>query len=286
MKNIFLAAFMILSAVNVFPFKWPVKDPVLVASFGENIHGSFSKGIELQSPDDEVRSISSGEIVFYHDRADGEGLPSPLGNYTVIRHDRGIYSLYSHLSDVYTDDFTVSEGSAVGTIGATGVSSGKVLFLMILDSEFEQFINPLLSLPPLADTVRPHIGKISFSKEGSGTESEPDTVLEKGRYVIRAEIKDFSVNPGYYCPVAPYSINLYINGENKKSIRFESLQVGSGKIVLSNSGGMGCGDIYDSRWVYNIGTFDFSPGDTRIEISVKDFEGNETSRIVSLKIAE
>ncbi len=286
MRNIFFAVFILFCAVDVFSFKWPVKDPVLVTSFGENMRGSFSKGIELQSPDDEVRSISSGEIVFYHKRSDGEGLPSPLGNYTVIRHDRGIYSLYSHLEDVFTDNRTVSEDSVVGTIGATGVSSGKVLFLVILDSEFEQFINPLLSLPPLADTVKPQIGKISFLKNGTDIEASSDTVLEKGRYVIRAEIKDFSMNPGYYCPIAPYSINLYINGENKKSIRFESLQVGSGKVVLSNSGGMGCSDIYSSRWLYNIGTFDLSPGDSRIEISVKDFEGNETSRIVSLKISE
>ncbi len=290
MKKTFFTLFLSISVFSGFAFQWPVSDPVLVTSFGESRFGDFSKGIELQSGSEDVYPIDQGEVVFYRSGETGGEIPSPLGNFAVIQHERGIYSIYAHLDKVYVPDYKFTEKNRLGTIGSTGLSTGKSLFLILLDGEFEQYINPLLSLPPMLDLKKPRIGPVYFiaeNKQGNQkNEAKGDLTLKSGVYSIQVEIKDFNDNAGNYSPTAPFSISLYLNGENRKNIKFESLKLETGNMVLQNSGESTYDTLYSSPWVYKIGNFDLSPGDTRIELAVKDFEGNETSRILKITVVE
>ncbi len=278
MVKLFLS-FLILFFVplSLFSFQWPVTDPVLIAAFAEDAKGAFLEGIDLSGSNKTVKPISQGEMVFFHS---GNGrqsdLPSPLGNLVVLQHRRGVYSFYAHLGTIKGNDrhFYFSEKDPLGTTGSSGMSQGESLFLALLDGEFKQFVNPLLSLPPLQDTIRPKIGNLFLLTPHSRQKVVKGTVVRSGTYTMAVEVRDFSNNAAFYCPLPPYSIDLYVNGERKKSITFEFLTLKKNKRVLQNTL-ITYSDLYKGPWLFSVGSFELSPGDTRIELSVKDFEGNE-----------
>ena len=45
-------------------------------------------------------------------------------------------------------------------------------------------------------------------------------------------------------------------------------------------------ELYRDDWEFFLGNFELNPGDVMIEISVKDFAGNEGVKIFPLKIME
>lgn len=275
-------------ASYIFPYQWPVENPGLITSFAENRNGRFSRGIEIVSPSVVVKPVSSGEVVFFHkNRTKISSLPSPLGNFVILQHDRGIFSFYGHLKELSVDSLTgtVSRKDSIGTLGASGESKGGILFFALLDSEFNQFVNPLLSLPSLRDTIKPDIGDLFFRGTDGQEKLQRGNVYKSGTYEIIAEIKDFTDNVGFYSPLAPYSIDLYINGELKKSRKFESLKIKDNNCVLQNLS-LPFRKVYAGKWLYNLGKIIISPGSVQLELSVKDFEGNEAVRVIKLKIAE
>ncbi len=283
-----LLVFSFCLAGSLFSFQWPVEDPVLVETFAESSNDTFSEGINLLSPHNTVKPVSRGEIVFYQrEKARQSDVPSPLGNLVVLQHTRGIYSFYAHLGKIAVNNknFVLTKRDVLGTMGTSGMSRGKSLYLVLLDGDFKQFVNPLLSLPQLIDTAKPEIGNLYLFTPRSTEIVKKRKTIPSGVYTLAVEARDFSNNVNFYCPVAPYSIDFYVNGELKKSIKFEFLTVKNNKKVLQNSLGTYSG-VYERPWLYTIGSLDISPGDSRIEISVKDFEGNETVKTFSIKSKE
>ena len=57
-------------------------------------------------------------------------------------------------------------------------------------------------------------------------------------------------------------------------------------MVLQELEGISHNELYRADWEYYLGNFELNPGDVMIEISVKDFAGNEGVKIFSLKITE
>lgn len=55
----------------------------------------------------------------------GDGWNGGYGNYVVITHERGIQTLYAHMSDIrVTQGQKISKGQRVGSMGSTGQSTG------------------------------------------------------------------------------------------------------------------------------------------------------------------
>ena len=285
-QQVFLLLFFVPGLL--FSFQWPVKDPVLLATFAEDSNHAFSEGVSIEGSGKTVKPISSGEVVFYHKENNRQGdIPAPLGNLIVLQHRRGIYSFYAHLENIKVDDsrFLVTENTSLGSIGSSGMSRGQALFFALLDGEFEQFVNPLLSLPSIQDTERPEIGSLFLSTAHTQEKVIKGKTLIPGTYTAAVEIRDFSNNVSFYCPLAPYSIDLYVNGELKKSIKFEFITLKAGRRVLQNTH-LTFSDLYKGSWLFSVGSLDLLPGDTRIELSVKDFEGNETTKTFRIKSVE
>ena len=57
-------------------------------------------------------------------------------------------------------------------------------------------------------------------------------------------------------------------------------------MILQYLKGISHDELYRSEWEFYLGEFELSPGDVMIEISVKDFAGNEGVKIFPLKITE
>lgn len=274
---------------NIYGFQWPVSDVVIISNFGESKFGEYVKGLDIGGGSQDIKLIDSGELVFYSSQgASPLDLPSGLGTYVIYQHDNGIRSLYGHLENnsINTVDYKMSMSDTIGTMGTSGTAVGATLHLQVIDTEFERYINPLLSLPLLKDQSKPLIrGVYLKSKENTivlGTERP----IKSGVYGLSADIRDLSENAGYYCPLAPYSISIYMNGENLANINYESMQVSDGVMMLEEFEGIPYSELYLSDWEIFIGNFEFNPGDVMIEISVNDFAGNEGVKIFSLKVTE
>jgi murein DD-endopeptidase MepM/ murein hydrolase activator NlpD len=109
----------------------PVKTGTFHVSmpFGQNIHpitGQWyiHKGLDLSTYriGDGVMATANGQVVSIN--YDGAG----FGNYIIIRHKHGMYTLYAHMNNVRVRKGQfVTQGETVGTIGATGVVTGPHL---------------------------------------------------------------------------------------------------------------------------------------------------------------
>lgn len=270
-----------LCAVQGYGFEWPLKKAEPMATFGENRHGDFLKGIEIAGSEDQVEPVEDGEIIFRSSY--GGNLPhrlnSGLGNMVVLQHERGIRSVYGHLADpVSSDTVFAKRGSPIGRLGSSGVVDGNFLYLQIIDTEVSRFVNPLLSLPSFRDTSEPVIRRIELD---DGTEARlisEGINLPRGRYSVRIETYDTGMGLSSFRPMAPYSVRLYVNGEERLGLSFESLGVEKGKTVPAGRAELTFERAYSEKLVLVPGEITLQPGEILLELVVSDFSGNETVR--------
>ena len=287
-KKLFIGV-LFLTVFYINAFQWPVKDVSIIASFGQNVFGSFLKGINLGGASQKVRALDSGELVYYSQLGGSPlDLPSGLGSYAIYQHNNGIRSLYGHLqvSSILTNKLTVSLEDVIGITGYTGTDPGSMLYLQLIDTEFKKYINPLLSLPLLNDQNKPIIKNVYLLSKETRMVLSSKMLIKSGVFGLSADIRDLSENTGFYDYLAPFSISLYLNGENLANINFESMKVVGNHLLLQESNGISFEELYKNDWEFYLGEFEFNPGDIMIEISVKDFSGNEGVKLIPLKITE
>nr|WP_275695638.1 peptidoglycan DD-metalloendopeptidase family protein [Fredinandcohnia sp. SECRCQ15] len=97
--------------------------------------GRLHKGIDIARPSNHtIKAADNGTVIF-------AGYDGSFGNKIMIDHNNGIVTLYAHMSslDVHSGQ-TVSQGQAIGVMGATGNSTGVHL-------HFEVYKNGSLQNP-------------------------------------------------------------------------------------------------------------------------------------------
>ena len=94
-------------------------------------------GIDIGAPDgSDVYAAKGGEVIL-------AGWNGGYGNCVMIQHDGGVVTLYGHMSAIYVSEGqNVAQGTVVGAVGSTGLSTGPHLhFETIVDGGHQ---NPLL----------------------------------------------------------------------------------------------------------------------------------------------
>lgn len=117
--------------LNSLPAVMPLKDFSISSSFGIRNHplggpSKFHMGVDLvPGASDEVRPAKAGKVVLAHDYQN-------YGNTVIIRHDRGIETLYAHLASIkVSQGQDVDDNTVIGMAGSTGSSTGKHLHFEI-----------------------------------------------------------------------------------------------------------------------------------------------------------
>lgn len=122
-------------------FKFPVAKYTRVSSpFGWRIHptlgyNKFHSGVDLASPSGTaIYAAYSGTVV-------AATYSSTMGNYVMINHGSGLYTIYMHASKLYVKkDDIVARGDTIAAVGSTGRSTGPHLhFGVRLNGEY---VNP------------------------------------------------------------------------------------------------------------------------------------------------
>lgn len=297
LKIKFAFLFLLLSPVFCLAFQWPVENPVLTATFCENRWNHFHGGIDIGGGEQEIKPIEDGEVIFIFDSENSTSdVPTGLGNFVVVEHARGIRSLYAHLKEdsLNPDKIKVTKNDVLGVIGNTGSSLGKHLHLEVSDKELRQIVNPMRLLPELYDSIAPTINDIKLIKgtfEGEAAHTIPVTgrydplsgvTISPGVWTVLLNVFDLSEHVDYFCPMAPYRVQLFLNGQLSQSLVFDGLGENKNRLELIQAKGISFETFFLDDWLFNAGSVTVPEGDVRIEIVVSDYAGNETSRLLPL----
>ena len=279
-----------------------MEEKILTATFGESRWDHFHTGIDIGGGDQVVRPVEAGEVVFLFDGAGRDGSPpSGLGSFVVIEHERKIRTLYAHLvpGSLRTIDARVTADTELGLIGDSGASLGKHLHLEVIDSELGTYVNPLLVLPNLADSITPEIRSAYLIPENSRIDETPielirGSTIPTGNYRLLLELFDRSEHVAYFCPMAPYRISGFLNGSEVFTIELSEIEEESGSLVLGTPLTIAANsrekpqfaDLYHAEWIVNAGVMPFRVGEIQLEIVAEDIVGNETTFRVAVSVEQ
>lgn len=286
---ILISVLMLFPILTLFSFGWPVDEPVVTSTFGEDKWGSFGRSIEIYGSGIDVSPSENGEMIFYHEDSTAYGnLPSGFGSFAVVEHERKLRTLYGNLDFVAEigDIGKITKDDSLGNAEATGKFLKPHIFFAVIDSEFEQFVNPLLLLNSIIDSKAPVIREVGIKTPAGYSPVEREAVITAGWAEICANIFDPCMSDDFFCPMAPYTIYLFLNGEEIFYISFESLITESGQAVIQSNTGLTYSDFYSEDGRISLGKLNLVPGESRFEILVSDYAGNESSRSFKLRVVE
>ena len=276
--TVFSALFLFGCIFSGFSYDWPVEDRAVTATFGENRWGHFHGGIDIGGGEQEIHPIESGEIIyFFEENDDPRGIPTGLGNFVVVEHERGIRSLYAHMRSENRDNIQISvtKEDVLGIIGESGSALGKHLHLEVFDGELNRLVNPLELLPELSDSTTPDIEALYLEQDGTIVRLGPNTAISTGLWILIIDAYDTSNLNGRIYPIAPYRVLVYLNGREEISLPFESLEEDGRNLVLSESGHITDEELYVEDWKLRVGKLLLQEGEMQLEVIVRDIAGNE-----------
>ena len=123
-----------------FPFK---SGYTITSAFGVSRSTGKHKGVDLAGASKHIYPVNSGTVI--KKNYDGDG----YGNYIIIDHNNGYWSLYAHMKQVYVKvGQTVNHNTILGIEGSTGRSTGSHLHLEIRKgtNSSANVINPITFL--------------------------------------------------------------------------------------------------------------------------------------------
>lgn len=127
----------------------PVASNEYGMGFGRQLHPFtnqelFHEGLDLQAEmEAPVVAVAAGRVVQAEYDADG------YGNFVVIDHGHGLFSLYGHMDELLVEaDTTVASGSLLGRVGRTGLATGPHLHFGLRQGT--SWIDPLPFFPGLS----------------------------------------------------------------------------------------------------------------------------------------
>ena len=287
MRKKLCTAFLVLLAIPLLAYQWPVSGPVVVGTFAQNSFGGFLRGISIVGRSPVVQPVERGELVFYSTGPGGAGVPSVLGEFAVIEHQGNLRSVYGHLAL----DKELSEGGKtffeahdeLGSVGDSGIAEGAQLFLSVRDLELEQTVNPCLILPPLEDRTRPVIRNATLKSGNTEVTLPPQGGLPAGQWEISMDIFD-EASVRYFRPTAVYRVAVYVNGQETFQLAFDAIKDMAGIPRVYPSKDLSWNDVYAGDWRMRLGTVDLRRGMANIEVIVRDFAGNERTQSFQFRV--
>ena len=113
-------------------FKWPAPSYTKITSeFGNRMHPTlgvekFHNGIDMAAPG------GSPILAAYDGNVVAADYSNSMGNYIMIDHGDGLYTIYMHASALYVSKGSfVTKGQNIAAVGTTGRSTGNHLHFSV-----------------------------------------------------------------------------------------------------------------------------------------------------------
>ncbi len=122
-------------------FAWPCPGYTRISDeYGNRIHPilgvqQFHNGLDMAAPGGTaILAAYDGDVV-------GAAYNNSMGNYIMIDHGSGLYTIYMHCSALYVSKGqTVTKGQKIAAVGSTGRSTGNHLHFSVRQSG--SYVNP------------------------------------------------------------------------------------------------------------------------------------------------
>jgi hypothetical protein len=259
---------------------WPLSPPRLAATFGTFAKGRLIAGIALSAEDGLVHAAEDGELSFAMDENGHRGsLPSPLGSFVVMEHQRGMAAVYSHLAPGSLASATraAKKGDVLGKAGSSGWIEGSGMLFQVFDRRAASWVNPLLVLPPLADDKPPVIRSLALTRGDRVFVLGEAQSLPQGTYKVSVEVADPADSSWTAAPLAPYVIRLSIDGVEEEKDIFDVIRGVDGELRLFALSPIPAGELRTKEGRYALGDRLFTRGRASLEVRVEDAAGNRRS---------
>jgi hypothetical protein len=271
---------MTVMALSIISFRWPINNGTITSTFGESRWDHFHDGMDITSADDKVYPVEPGTLLFYWDKTlfPLENYPGG-GNYKVLEHRNGMYSIYMHLENGVSSQKIYTAGDMLGMMGNTGHSMSKHLHFSLLYPAKRASTNPLKLLPAIPDLKAPVIGDIAFHiGEKYVIVRDKSNIRLTRHYPLLIKITDSMAgreNLGIY--------RLVVDCNGKKAIdsEFGAISFSKGKLVM---GGKGYHALFDSKGYYKVEGLTYLEGENVLKITAYDFAGNKSEREFSFNV--
>lgn len=274
---------LLMTTVTIYPTEI-MKDFVVTSLFGDSRTDHFHTGIDLFGVAESVRAVEDLEVVFMNKNRKGS-IKYGNGNFILLEHKKtNIRYNYSHLSDKSCDEKRTSykKGEIVGVSGDTGHSTGSHLHLEIEDIKNKRLENPI-KLLSITDTKKPVIQDIFFISNLGDVTSLYDTrsIVRGGKLFIKCV--DFI--DGYDIKLTPYEIDVFIDGDEFYSMKFDFLNKKDDNLCMTGSDKR-FEELYSTGedFVFFLKEKNFLPGIYGIKVVVKDYKGNADYFITSFRV--
>ncbi|MDR2510539.1 MAG: M23 family metallopeptidase [Spirochaetaceae bacterium] len=273
------------SAVSLTGMDWPSSDGRLIENFGMNNGGRPVIGDTFLAQGD-VYSADPGEILFNNQEDDGGTFISPLGNWVACDHGDGYISIYARLSELSTEALPerVDKGVTIGKAGKSGWSSGGGFHFSFFDRRERQWINPIVILNSMPDTIAPSIQSIKL-KDSSGKlyDLSSQRLIRQGLYSVLVQASDrIDISNA---ALAPFCITTSLNGVEAGRLELETFSARDGGLLIYSNGLVPVTQIYGSAPALEAaGNVSFSRGQARLDLGVLDFAGNARNASFNLFI--
>ena len=273
-----LAAFLASPAVG---WEWPVPVPTVERTFGTRVDGTILRGVELGGGAQPVFAVNDGVVVYVHQ--DGGQFDHPFGSFVVVEHDQAFRSIYAHLSSDSLPPVgrAVNSETQIGVAGDSGSVRQRVLRLYVFDSRNQAYVNPMLLLPNTPDSALPFIGTVFATGETGSYNLDAVSTVPPGTYRLSAEISDAVGSRGARGVAAPYSIALFVDGQQRFVMRADGLSIDDGEVRVSPHGNGT--EMYGAQGGWVIGTIEVPTAPMTVELVVLDFAGNQRVRTVRIE---
>ena len=134
-------------------FIWPVNTKYSITTTWYYSNGSLHGAVDFSGSGisgTPIYAVADGYVVTSTAVTDGRGNYTSYGNYILIAHYNGLYTLYAHCNQRNVSaGQTVTQGQVIGAVGSTGNSTGPHLHFEVRTSpgKYANRVNPLNYLP-------------------------------------------------------------------------------------------------------------------------------------------
>ena len=281
MKSIYLVStlfVMFLSAAAA--LQWPVPVDRMSSSFLDGRGGSAEPYFEFKDYES-MRPFDTGEVVFRY-APDRYGALAGAGEaILVLEHENGFQSIYSGISEqeLRPDREKLSVGEFLKAPDPDSESESAYCRFEIRDAHLNQLVNPFILLPSVADKMPPVIESVLLVHGAEEFILEEDLSLSTGRYSIYVRGRD---PYGEGMSRMPYAYLLYNLGTLMLERRLDAVRQDDYGLVFKD--GQSIDSVFSRKGYVYLGTINLTSGQSVLEISLTDVQGNENSRSYAVQV--
>ena len=261
-------------------FTWPFENARITSTFGESRGDHFHSGIDMISGIMKIYPVEEGELVYFWDHSlfPTENYPGG-GNYKILRHKSGYYSIYMHLEDnaLYQNIYTRND--PVGDMGDSGHSSGRHLHLSMYQIDSDKFVNPFKIFPPVSDNMNPEIEEAYVRIEDKYFRiSNKDNIRLTQNYPLLLDIHDL-MRKGDRLGV--YKLAVTMNGEKVADNDYSEISMVNNMLNISEKS---FDNTFDEKGYYKVPGVKYIDGVNEVTVIATDYSGNQTLKKLSFTV--